>query len=272
MLDVGDVSAQEAFSAEQPTMKYLEIGVGVNGGKFRDFATSPLFYESDAFSFEINHLKTSHRRESRSDLTLIAGRYLGRIGEGTAGSATAYTIGYNWVELYQIERFSNEAWNVKAGGTLSSLLNVRLNPSFMNNQFGLEAFFNLMGSAKVSRDISRTESKSGKIWFIKYNLKPRVRKLSYQLNVGFLNSNVRRGYIYTSHEAIVNDDTALDESYEFRVNGFRLSADLDYTHYFRDNKNALTVGYSYDIFTTGGEKDKFEMVTKVLKFTLLVNL
>ena len=265
--------AQEAFQAEQPYLKNIKITYGKDHGVLRDFATSPLFYRSNSHTVSTGYVKGDHAKESSIGFQTLTGFYSAEVDGDIVGTASVTYFTFHWTKLYQVKRFSDEYWNVKVGGTFVGTGGIRSNPTFQNNAIGLEAFFNLMASGKVSRDLSRTEAKSGKFLFVNYNLEPRVRKLSYQLNLGLLNTNVRNGYVYTRHGTINEPfPGALLNGYEFNANGFRMSADLDYTMYFRKNLNALILGYSYDGVKTGGDLDKMEYSTHVFSLSLLVNL
>jgi len=162
-------------------------------------------------------------------------------------------------------------FNIKLGGTFNSTFNHRINEKLFNNGEGVDIISTLFGSIKTTMDVSRKENKEKQFLFIKYNLKKRVRSLSYTLNIGLVNSSYRNGFIYTNSSAPINEDEFF-KGYELNIfKGFRINSSLDYT-VFLHNKNAMQFSYLWDIYQTGGHHNNFEMVAHILKFSLLFNL
>jgi len=243
---------------------FIEVGIGTSMATFRDFATSPLFYKGSPLFATTSRFKIDEKRESKFNIRYTTGEYEATVEAHEAISKTE-TLGISYTKLYGIPKWSNEKWNVKAGGVLDATLNFRINESLRNNGLGVEAIGTLLGAIKVSKDISRKANK--KIGFLA--LAPRQRKLSYQLNVGLLNNAYRNGYIYTNQSYVLND-LQLFYDYEFNTfSGFRIGSEIDYT-FSLNNKNAFQIAYVWDAYTTGGI-DPFEMATHTFKFSLLFN-
>ncbi len=174
-------------------------------------------------------------------------------------------------KLYRIERFSNDKYSVKAGGLLLISGNTRSDRALQNASFGSELIYNLMASAKVSRDVGRKKVKSGKIWFIKYNLKPRKRLLSYQLNLGLLNAHIRNGYAYVSQNSVINESPLFVDYEHSFFEGFRLNSALRYT-IFLDSGHALRFAYIWDAYSTNEEESTLEMANHLFNISVLFKL
>ncbi len=251
------------------TPNYIGITTGFGSANLRDFATSPLIYKGNPFYLSLSTIRFNNKRESESAFAFTFGNYSSIFNNHSAIS-TVYTFSLSHSELFQLNKWSSDKWNVKIGGLLNTTANLRVNPSFMNNDFGYEIIPTLFGSVKVTRDISRFKTKNKKFLFIKYQLKPKSRNLAFKLNVGLINSEYRNGFIYASQSYILNDPKAFDD-YEFKIfSGFRMGTVLDYTIALK-NKNKIQFSYLWDAYKTGGDINKFEMAQHMLKFTLLFN-
>ncbi len=247
---------------------YIEIGTGSNYCKFRDFATSPLFYSGTGIVMSVSRIKKDEIRESNFGIMYSGGK---PTTKDESYAVSLKNIFINYTQLYQIKKLSNEKWNFKVGGTFNSSMDLRINESLQNNAVGYEGFFTLFGSAKLSRDLSRKKTKNYKLWFIKINLEPRERKLSYQFNLGLMNNTLRNGYAYSGQSGIINDSKILD-GYQFQsFSGYRLSSQLDYRLSLRKNRNAIIFSYLWDAYKTGGDLDKMEAANHIFKFVLLFN-
>ena len=250
---------RKAAKKTRPT--YIGFGAGRNFSKFRDFATSPLFYKGKAMAFTLSRLKYDDKLENNLEFTYSFGKY------GTdAYVSSVSTIFLDYSQLYQINKWSSEKWNFKAGGKASANVNLRINPSFQNNQLGIDGFFTLFGSFKVTRNLTRNQPESKKFLFVKYGKSTRKRALSFQYNLGLLNNTLRNGYAYTDDSSVRNEFGIL-KGYEFKVfSGLRMSSALNYTMALK-NKNEIMISYVWDAYKTGGSYDKFEMANHMLKFT-----
>jgi len=249
--------------------KYYAIALGVNSSKFRDFATSPLFYNGSVRQISLSRLKIGVKREAELGVSYDFGSYSTNFNESTATSEVK-RIEINYSQLYRVGLFNSESINTKVGFLLSGNGNLRINSALQNNAAGVDIFANLLGSIKITKDISRKVAKDKKFLFWRYKLNEKKRNLAFRLNVGLVNSSYRNGYVYAGQSSVLND-TKLFDDYEFKIfSGFRASSSLDYTRYLK-NKNAVRFSYVWDAYSTGGDLDKFEMAHHILKFTLLFN-
>lgn len=236
---------------------FLGVDFGVSNSQFRDFATSPLIYDGRVVTFAINATRFDLKKETFSEVRFFVGSYSASIAE-TFASSSVFTVANQYQQLFRVNKFSNEKWNVKAGGNVAWTLNSRSNPSLGNNSFGFEAIGTLFGSVKVTRDLSRKKEKDVKLLFIKYKLKPLRRDVSLQFNTGLINANLRNGFAFTAQDALINEPNFLEDYQLNFLSGFRLSARMDYSIYLTKG-NMIRLSYIWDAYRTGNEFDKFEM-------------
>lgn len=251
--------------------KYLELGAQFGYSYFRDLATSPIFFSGATSGASLHYHRFDSLKETRYGMSVLAGNY-GFSVRGESNNSSFSSIQVNYSRLFPLKRFSNQNYKLKAGGLLQGNLNFRIDPALQNAGFGYEVIYNLMASAKVSRDISREKARSGKfLWLIKYDWQPRKRLVSYQLNVGVINGNVRNGYAYVNQRGITNEFPLFADYENNLFSGFRMNAALRYTIYL-NNGNALRFSYLWDAYTTGGEVDQFEFASHLFSAALLFDL
>lgn len=248
---------------------YIGISFGINSSVFRDFATSPLFYSGRVPHIAISMLKKDERRESELNLAYKLGTLAPNFNDiSTASDVEILDLFYS--RLYVVPKLCYSAFNTKIGFQLQATELIRYNSSLQNNAYGTEGFFNLMGSIKFTKDISRKVVSEKKIWFFKYKLFEKKRDFAVRTNVGLINSNFRNGFIYGGQSSVLNDPIQYD-GYKFNVfSGFRMSSRIDYTRYLK-NKNAFQFSYVWDAFQTGGDLDKIQMANHTLCLALLFN-
>ena len=267
---LGQDAMERRKAANKLRPAYLEFGAGLNVSTFRDFATSPLMYKTLATDLSLFYQRMDEAKETRVGIDFIKGNYKSSVGDEAALSQV-HTIKFTYWKLWQLKNMSNDKWNYKVGGTFMLTSNLRLNPSLQNATVGLESFNNLMVSGKVTRDLSRKNAKEGKFLFIKYNRKPVQRNLSYQLNIGVVNNNIRNGYTYINQKGVLNEFSLFgDYNFNF-MSGFRMNSSLDYTVTLK-NKNVYKFSYFWDMYTSGEDKNQFEASHHTIKFALLFNL
>jgi len=265
------VSAQDSRPEPFPRRTYLELGTGVNLLSYRDFATSPLFYDGPVLAFSVSHLQNSLEEDDTFTFSGSYGETTAEVNDFLVGISTAFTYRLIYTRLFRLDRFSTDRWNFKAGGTLSSIAAIRQNPSLRNNQTGFEIFGTLSGSGSVSRDVSRERRKNVRFLFLDIPLPPRARTLTFQFHVPVMNSAFRNNYIYTSQADVVNSDEALDD-YEFRLfSGYRVFSSLQYRLYLK-NSNAIQFSYDWDALRSPGDAGTFELAHHTFTFSLLYNL
>lgn len=248
---------------------YIGITSGMSYSGFRDFATSPLFYNGSPVYLSLSCIKADEKRESEFGLSYSSGIYSKgfntQYNESQVEIATLY-----YSQLFRLNSINSEKFNIKFGGLFNTTGNFRINESLWNNATGAELFTNIFGSIKITIDLSRSENKYKKFLFLNYKLNPRTRNLSYRLNVGLINTSYRNGYAYTRNN-VNPTDINLFKGYQFKAfSGFRMSSALDYT-FFLKNKNAIQLSYLWDAYITGGDLDKLEMAHHIFKLTFLFN-
>jgi hypothetical protein len=247
------------------TAKFIRIEAGLNPVKFRDFATSPLFYKGSLKKIGLYSLKEFDGKEREFGISYAFGATSNTTNDHTSASQMSI-IDLSYSKMYTVKSDNN--WNIKIGGKLQNTAHIRNNPSFQNNATGIEIFSTLMASGKVSRDISNKTSKEFKFLFIPFRFKARKRSLSFRLNLAAMNNTYRNGYIYNGQSAITNNAKLFD-NYKFNFfSGYRFGTELNYRVYYK-NKNAIQIGYTFDGYRTGGKFDKFEIAQHNLKISLL---
>jgi len=248
---------------------YIEFGTGVGVSKYKDLASSPLIYNALALNSCIGYLKQDYKRESKIQLRTTTGSYIPN-KEGVTTKSSAFIFDFSITKLYALNKFSNQKWNFKVGGLVDFSLITRVNSSLQNNALGVDMFANLMGSGKVTRDVSRKNAKQKKFLWIKYNLQPRKRDLSFNLNIGLINSYYRNPYAYLGQSSVVNK-TVFFDGYKYHIfSGLRFRTELIYTIYLK-NKNALQISYIWDGYRTKSDIDSFGMINNIFKFSFLFN-
>lgn len=257
--------SKKEIRKERPA--YFDFTVGLSYSSLRDFATSPLIYTGTPLYLSLSRLKTDMKIESEFKLSYSFGNYIKSFNKHyTLSQVKTFSSYYS--SLYQLNKLSAGKFNTKIGGVFNVTGNTRYNQLLMNNAVGAEWFANLMGSIKITQDISRTDFKDKKFLFIKYKLDPRTRNIAFRLNLGLINSSYRNGYAYFRHTFDQND---LYYGYEFKIfSGFRMSTSLDYTISLK-NRNAIQFSYLWDAYKTGGDLDKFEMAHHIFKLSYLFN-
>ena len=242
----------------QPDLKharpaFLDISVGVQYATFRDFATSPLFYQGRPIYLALAHLDLDAKRESSFRSSYSFGNF-----ENERSVSKVQTFAINYLELFELRSWSSPEWNIKVGGQLNSTANIRNNEALGNNSDGFEVISTLFGSAKCT-------------WNRNNQPKHPYGNLAFSLHLGVLNTAYRNGFIYTRQSPLLNQDEITD-GYEFQwFSGFRMCTALDYTLQL-SNGNAVQLSYGWDAYHTSGNYAPLEMATHLLTFTLLFNL
>lgn len=248
---------------------YLGVAIGSQYAGFRDFATSPLNYSGNITHVSLSHIDVDRARESSLRLSYSFGQTTSDFNNHKS-SSTIKIIALNYLELFEIPVIRSDRINLKMGGQFNALVNIRNNEKLFNNSKGIEGIANLFASIKGSLDLSRRRDKTISFLFTKWKLRKQKRLLSFNLNVGVVNSAFRNGFVYTGHAAILNKDEFFS-GYHFRVfAGYRLNSRLDYTIHL-SSKNALQLSYLWEVYNTG-HLTEFEMYRHTLKLSFLYNI
>lgn len=254
---------------------YRTFSFGLNSPTYRDFATSPLFYNGYGVYLQTSWVKESTRKERSLDIGLGFSGMSARtqksdfLQPNTNAIFSQLTIRYQ--QLWQSDRFSNKRNNIKIGGVIQTSQNLRLNLEFDNSALGFENISNIMASGQITRDISRAESRQINLWIYKPTLKPVKRELRLQFNFGIMNFNYRPGYtnVYVDefNGLETNPIGYLLSNYKWSFfNGWRANSELKLITYLK-NGNARSWSYAWDAISAPGRYEKFQMASHQIRYT-----
>jgi len=216
----------------------------------------------------LGRLRKDEKIESCFEVSPMFGMALNTYNN-TSNSSILGGMDMSYYRLYRLNRFTKNKINTKIGGNIMSTNIFRLNTALGNNAIGFENIMNIMTSVKVSYDFSRTNTKLIKLWFLKKELKPKRRELSYMFNLGLLNMNYRPGYAY-SFDSFDGENLNWFADYRFSVNGVRFKSRFDFTR-FLTNGNATQLSLIFDIMTAPGKFEYFQFAQNSFMFTWLFN-
>lgn len=243
---------------------FFEVGAGINHSKFIDFGTSPIYYSGSPFAITGALRKETDSRESCLLASYSTGSYHMDYNGMNTVSNVPLNLSLRYSRLSQLNVFNNTRWNFKIGATAAFTGMFRQNASLLNNAVGYNAFTNVMLSGKISRDISTRQAHK---WAF-FKLRPKSRKLSYQLDVGLINGAFSNGFIYTNSSAVYNEPSlAAAHTYKL-LSGFRMASRLDY-QFDISNRNTLKFSYLWDAMMTGNkDQSRFQLVNNILMLSL----
>jgi len=254
---------------------YRTFSFGLNSPTYRDFATSPLFYNGYGVYLQTSWVKESTRKERSLDIGLGFSGMSARIQKSDFLQPNTNTIfsqlTIRYQQLWQSDRFSNKRNNIKIGGVIQTSQNLRLNLEFDNSALGFENISNIMASGQITRDISRAESRQINLWIYKPTLKPVKRELRLQFNFGIMNFNYRPGYtnVYVDefNGLETNPIGYLLSNYKWSFfNGWRANSELKLITYLK-NGNARSWSYAWDAISAPGRYEKFQMASHQIRYT-----
>lgn len=266
------------FSPEKNVLSsnyYTLLSAGVTHVIYRDFATSPLFYDGVGISLNSSWLRRSDKRERIFTVDFGISGHSARVPKSDfiqSGAMAIYgNLNLYYQQLWRLDALSNEKNNTKIGGAIALTQNVRANPALQNNAMGLENISNLMASAQWTRDISRTETKQLNLGVVKFVFKPVKRDLRVLLNVGLLNFNYRPGYAYAYDSEMQGMETSpvswAFANYKWSLNGYRLKTQLEYVKYL-PNGNARSWSYLWESAHAPGKHEAFQMASHRIQYTI----
>lgn len=267
-------SAQDAKAERKAKRKsrpdYAIIGTGIDLLAFTDRATSPLTYSGPGAVLSLGRLRMDSTYEGAFNFHLAGGIFSTVSGSHSSASLSS-SLFLSYGRMYSLPIQLSNKWDFKIGGEINLTGNIRNNPQLLNNQFGMEYFGNLLGQAKIIRDISRKNEKTLDLWLFKLKFKPKSRNLGLRLNMGLVNSYVRNGYSYTGQSQIINDYEVFDTYFFKAFSGFRLGYDLIYTRYLQ-NGNALKWTYTFDGMRTAPGSNEFGIAHNMITFALMFRI
>ena len=258
--------------------RFYAPALGYSQISFRDFATSPLIYSGVGTSAQLGWTKWKGRTERKLEVSLIVGFTKALVPESntfqTNTSARIFNGNIYYDYLVQMPKFSKGKYTVKVGGAFQTTGNFRTNKSLNNNSVGIEAFSNFMFSLYGSKDISRLTEKNKRFLFIKRNLKPCSRSISFQLNTGILNFNYRPGYAYNGMSELdgskTNPLTYLLDKYQWSLNGIRIGTRIEFTKK-RASGNMQKWAYLWDFVSAPGMFESFQMGSHRIQYSIMIN-
>lgn len=256
------------------TYSYRQFTTGVSRPVFRDFTTSPLFYKGFGLDLQTAWLKRSEEFERQFDIGLNFNRMSAKIPESSFIQASAVSflgqLNIRYIQLWTLDILPKTKYNFKAGGSVQSTQNFRINNQLQNNLLGLENISNLMASGQVTRDISRDKTRELNLWLLKPTLNPKKRKLRFLFNAGILNFNYRPGYAYTYDSEIngleTNPVNWIFSDYSWSLNGWRFSTELEYMT-FLPNGNIRSWSYVWDAMNSPGRHEAFQMARHQIRYS-----
>ena len=127
--------SKKELRKERPT--YGGITFGLNSSKYRDFATSPLFYRGIPTFCALSRHRLDDKRETHVGVSYSSGTFSNNFNNHSATSSVKI-LSFNYSQLYQLNKFSSEKLNVKIGGLFNTTTNLRINGSLQNNAAGIE--------------------------------------------------------------------------------------------------------------------------------------
>ncbi len=268
----------DSTSSKNKADRYSLRNLATNYTLFRDFATSPLFYRGGGLSFGYGWLNTNINRERLIELDFAGNITFAKTPKSnyfqTASSSFLFAVNGYFHYLQTVKKISKSKNNIRFGGAILNTQNIRINSSLMNASAGLETFINLMFSAKIERDISRSTVKDFKLLFIKKQLHPVKRKIAFQLNAGVINLNRRPGYAYVYDSELdgtkTNGISWIFDAYQWSLNGWRFGTRIEFSRY-RPSGNGKKIAYLWDVAHAPGKFEPFQMATHRIQYTLIIN-
>lgn len=256
----------------------LHLTAGFTSYLYRDFATSPLFYNGIGMRTAIGYELKSDKNEHFLDVDFIIGAAFAQNplplspGNSTMAFLNSSNVYYHY--LHELYSPSESKYKAFFGGGFASTFNVRVNSALNNNSVGIENISNFMIALKLNKDISRHKIVIEDLFLFKRKLLPAKRNLSFQLNIGVLNFNYRPGYAYNYLGEMDGSSTnvlkyAL-ENHQWAMNGIRLQTRFEYA-YFKPYKNGSKWAYVWDFANVPGNFEKYQSAFHRLEYVLIIN-
>jgi hypothetical protein len=278
-ITIGQISeTQNEINLLGVKQRFYAPALGYSQITFRDFATSPLIYSGVGASAQLGWIKLKGRTERKLEFFLIMGFSNTQAPESktfqTKNKARIFNGNVYYDYLVNLPKFSKGKYTLNAGGAFQTSANFRTNTSLNNNSTGIEAFSNFMLALKCSKDVSRSKEKIERFLFIKRNLKPCERSLSFQLNTGILNFNYRPGYAYNGMSELdgskTNPFSYLLDKYQWSFNGVRVGTRIEFTKK-RASGNIQKWAYLWDFISAPGMYESFKMASHRIQYSIMIN-
>lgn len=256
----------------------LLISTSLSYARYRDFATSPLFYQGNGTNLYMGWQTINKNRELEVGVDFLINLAFANTPESDFYEANSQGI-FSGLEatvsyLRNLQSFGNELYNFKVGGTLIGNQNMRMNSSLDNSSTGVESIVNLMLSGKVQRDISRRKESVINLPFMSFRQKPVHRTLTFQVDAGILNFNRRPSYNYAYVAPIDRINNSMFsyvwDYYSWSMNGWRLRTKVAFTQY-NSSRNGHRIAYAWDAMHAPGKHAPYQMGLHRIEYTLLIN-
>jgi hypothetical protein len=270
--------AQTEYGDKSFSQRNLLLSSGLGSASYRDFATSPLFYSGPGANLYLGWQDLNENRELNLGISMITHLTLARVPESDFFSVNAMgvlaSLEGNFSYLRNLPSNFGDQYNLKAGGTLLGTQNLRNNPRLDNSSTGVETLANLMLSGKIEKDISRTEEKVKRFFFLQFYQRPVRRMLTFQVDAGVLNFNHRPSYNYVYFGPIDGTNTEVLpyvlDGYSWSMNGWRLRTRLEYIRY-NSSGNGRKIAYAWDVLNAPGKHAAFQMAVHRFEYIILIN-
>jgi len=256
----------------------LHLTAGFTSYMYRDFATSPLFYNGVGLRTAIGYELKSDKNEHLFDIDYIIGAAFAQNPQpsepGNTTMAFLNTSNFYYHYLHELNPFAFGKYKSYFGSAVASSFNIRVNTSLNNNSVGIENISNIMLAFKLNKDISRHQVVIEDLLLFKRKLLPAKRNLSFQLNIGVLNFNYRPGYAYNYLGEMNGSSTNIlkyaIENHQWSMNGMRLQTRLEYA-YYKPYKNGSKWAYVWDFANVPGKFEKYQSAFHRLEYVLIIN-
>lgn len=272
------VFAQVPSETNHTKQKNLLLSAGLGYASFRDFATSPLYYNGPGISLAIEKQTLRQKSEINWGLSPLISSTMAHIPKSnyyqpsTSSSFMSFDAYCQYLRL--VPQLSSDKLKFKAGGTLMGTQNFRVNQDLFNSAVAAETFINFMLSLKADKDISRNTEKINKLWFITIRRKPAKRKLSFQANIGIVNINHRPPYNFLYLSPINgtqnNSFSSPANAYQWSLNGWRVGTKIEFSK-FASSGNGFKIAYVWDIASAPGKHQAFQMASHRIQYSLIIN-
>ena len=259
--------------------KYFSSSFAVGPVVYRDFATSPLFYGGSALSLNLGWTKAQKKGQRQWNVRTSIASANARVPE-TEFKQSKYSSIFSSSDIsYQFlaptPKLNRGKWAFHAGGVWMNTFNFHLNQSLGNSAAGIEAFIHLMGSGKVTYDMSHQKTGTRKVLFFFHREQhPQRQFLSFQLNAGILNWNYRPDYAYKELPEVdgtkLNPFKLVTNGSAWALNGYRVGTQLNFIR-TKESGNAVEWSYLWDVLSAPGRADKFQMAAHRIQCTLYFN-
>lgn len=261
-----DIAVDTIIRPRRP-LRYITFEFGRGRMLYRDFATSPLFYNAGFWAGSLSY-------EAITDRWFTNIRLLGGgTNSGIRNESPVYTDASFFRvggAFQKIRRLTNPdaPLFVGVGGSVNASFLYRLNEGLGNNRLGYELFANVAVSALVGYDY---EIKS-KNWFVR-TFVPKKGTFSFLIDAPLVYANYRTAnYIYTADLTVRNQENFLYYNKVKLYDGFQIGTMLAYKIPI-NNRNAFRLSYHWNLYNTAnGPPGGFQYADHLIFLSFMFNL